>query len=236
MAPAVAEREHISLRDLAKLVPTGVVSCLLVGMAHGALTGMAAIYATRVGLSPVAGRLVRRRPEHRRHVAALAGVGGVRRHRSPRRRARRVARRDRRGHAVVARSVDQSDGVAADGAARRMQLPAVLDRRRLHERLDRPGARQRRGLAVGHAVRHRRDGRPVRCCRHDDRHRTRRVTSGRRSILHAMLAAFFLYRMRAWRAPLAKRPWSEVSLPARAFFVPATVVAMGRRYRDKVTG
>ena len=51
VAPMVAIREHISLRDLAKLVPTGVFSCLLVGMAHGALTGMAAIYATRVGLS-----------------------------------------------------------------------------------------------------------------------------------------------------------------------------------------
>ena len=51
VAPVIAIREHISLRDLAKLVPTGVVSCLLVGMAHGALTGMAAIYATRVGLS-----------------------------------------------------------------------------------------------------------------------------------------------------------------------------------------
>jgi len=48
-----------------------------------------------------------------------------------------------------------------------------------------------------------------------------------------MLAAFFLYRMRAWRAPLAKRPWGDVSLPARVFFVPATVVAMGRRYRSK---
>jgi hypothetical protein len=51
--------------------------------------------------------------------------------------------------------------------------------------------------------------------------------------LHGMLAAFFLYRMRAWRAPFVKRPWREVSLPARAFFVPATVVAMGRRYRSK---
>ena len=51
VAPTVSIREHISLRELAKLVPTGVFSCLLVGMAHGALTGMAAIYATRVGLS-----------------------------------------------------------------------------------------------------------------------------------------------------------------------------------------
>ena len=51
-----------------------------------------------------------------------------------------------------------------------------------------------------------------------------------------VIAGFFIYRMKAWRAPLAKRPWNEVSLPARAFFVPATLVAMGRRYRGKVSG
>jgi MFS family permease len=55
-------------------------------------------------------------------------------------------------------------------------------------------------------------------------------------ILHSLLATFFLYRIKVFRAPLAKRPWSEVSLPARAFFVPATVVAMGRRYRRKRAG
>ena len=47
--------------------------------------------------------------------------------------------------------------------------------------------------------------------------------------LHGLVAAFFLYRMIVWRAPLAKRPWSEVSLPARAFFVPATIIAVTRR-------
>ena len=47
--------------------------------------------------------------------------------------------------------------------------------------------------------------------------------------LHLAVAVFFLYRMLAWRSPLAKRPWSEVSVPARAFFVPATIIAMGRR-------
>ena len=34
--------------------------------------------------------------------------------------------------------------------------------------------------------------------------------------VHAVLAGFFVYRMQAWRAPLAKRPWSEVSLPAQS--------------------
>ncbi len=47
--------------------------------------------------------------------------------------------------------------------------------------------------------------------------------------LHAAVALFFCYRMVAWRAPLVKRPWSEVSLPARAFFVPATIIAFGLR-------
>jgi hypothetical protein len=47
--------------------------------------------------------------------------------------------------------------------------------------------------------------------------------------MHLVIAVFFLYRFLAWRAPLAKRPWSEVSLPARAFSVPATIVHVGRR-------
>ena len=47
--------------------------------------------------------------------------------------------------------------------------------------------------------------------------------------LHVLVALFFFYRLLAWRAPLAKRPWSEVSLPARAFFVPATIIAITRR-------
>jgi MFS family permease len=49
--------------------------------------------------------------------------------------------------------------------------------------------------------------------------------------VHFGIASFFVYRMRAWRAPLRKRPWSEVSLPARAFFIPATIVASNRRRR-----
>ena len=51
--------------------------------------------------------------------------------------------------------------------------------------------------------------------------------------LHACIALFLFYRILAWRSPLAKRPWDEVSLPARAFFVPATVIAMGRRRRRR---
>jgi hypothetical protein len=52
--------------------------------------------------------------------------------------------------------------------------------------------------------------------------------------MHASIAVFLAYRLRAWRAPLVKaESWSDVSLPARLFFVPATVVAMSRRMRAR---
>lgn len=50
-------------------------------------------------------------------------------------------------------------------------------------------------------------------------------------VLHGLIAAFLFYRIRAWTAPLTARPWREVSVPARAFFIPATIVAMGTRPR-----
>jgi MFS family permease len=53
------------------------------------------------------------------------------------------------------------------------------------------------------------------------------------AILHGMIAVFLVVRIRAWRAPLTKRPWDEVSLPARAFYMPATVVSIGRRRRHR---
>ncbi len=48
-------------------------------------------------------------------------------------------------------------------------------------------------------------------------------------VLHVVLTVFFVYRMFAWRSPFAKYAWEEISLPARAFFLPATVIGMGRR-------
>ena len=50
-APEVENHLHLSLRDLAKIVPTGAGTILLVGLAHGGVLGMAVIHATREGLS-----------------------------------------------------------------------------------------------------------------------------------------------------------------------------------------
>jgi predicted MFS family arabinose efflux permease len=50
-------------------------------------------------------------------------------------------------------------------------------------------------------------------------------------VLNALIALFFAYRIRAWHAPLMTRPLAEAGVPARAFFVPATIVVMGARRR-----
>ena len=51
-APPTATPVAMSLRDLARQVPTGATLSVLVGMAHGSLLGMGAVYATRAGLTP----------------------------------------------------------------------------------------------------------------------------------------------------------------------------------------
>lgn len=49
--PEVENHTHISLRELARIVPSGFGAILLVGLAHGGILGMAVIHATREGLS-----------------------------------------------------------------------------------------------------------------------------------------------------------------------------------------
>jgi len=232
MAPSVEEREHISLRDLARLVPTGVFSCLLVGIAHGALTGMAAIYATRVGMS--AGQIGL--------FVAAPNIGGMLLHWPVSAASDDV---DRRAVGLLA-------SLSAIGAAALLvftpptspiallfvaalggfsyplySIAAAYTNDWIEPEHVNAAASQLvtlygLGAVVGPLVA-----------------AGMMIVIGPKGyfwaavVLHSMLAAFFLYRMRAWRAPLTKRPWDEVSLPARVFFVPATVVAMGRRYRSK---
>jgi len=232
VAPLVAIREHISLRDLAKLVPTGVFSCLLVGMAHGALTGMAAIYATRVGLStgriglfvaaPNIGGMLLHWPVSaasddidRRAVGFVASVGAI-------------------GAAVLLLLGPSTSAMALlliailGGCSYPLYSIAAaytndwIEPQHVNAAASQLVTLYGLGAVVGPFVA-----------------AGMMIVVGPKGFfwaaigLHALLATFFLYRLRAWRAPLAKRPWGEVSLPARAFFVPATVVAMGRRYRSK---
>jgi MFS family permease len=54
--------------------------------------------------------------------------------------------------------------------------------------------------------------------------------------MHGAIALFLVYRIRAWHAPLTTKPWTEVSVPARAFFIPATMVAFGTKRRRTSAG
>ncbi len=232
VAPVVEKREHISLRELANVVPTGVFSCLLVGMAHGALTGMAAIYATRVGLStgriglfvaaPNIGGMLLHWPVSaasddidRRAVGFAASIGAI-------------------GAAVLLLLGPSSSPMALLLVAMLggfsypiYSIAAAYTNDWIEPEHVNAAASQLvtlygLGAVVGPFVA-----------------AAMMIGLGPKGffwsaiVLHGLLAIFFVYRLRAWRAPLVKRPWSEVSLPARAFFIPATVVAMGRRYRRK---
>jgi MFS family permease len=232
VAPGVEEREHISLRDLAKVVPTGVGSCLLVGVAHGALTGMAAIYATRVGLST--GRIGL--------FVAAPNIGGMLLHWPvaaasddlDRRAVGFAASCTAIGAAVLLLLGPSSSSLALllmaalGGFSYPLYSIAAaytndwIEPEQVNAAASQLVTLYGFGAVIGPFVA-----------------AGMMIVVGAKGffwaaiILHALIAAFFLYRLLAWRAPLAKRPWSEVSLPARAFFVPATVVAMGRRYRTK---
>jgi MFS family permease len=230
MAPNLEEAEHISLRELARIVPTGIFSCLLVGVAHGAMSGMAAIYATRVGLSP----------GHVGLFVALPSLGAVLLQWPISAASDDI---DRRAVGFVA-------AISAAGVAALLQLDSPnkvmafvlfcllgglsyplysiagaytndwIEPEHLNAAASQLVTLYGMGAVAGPFVA-----------------AGSMVAFGPRGFfwalvgLHIAIALFFLYRMLAWRAPLAKRPWSEVSLPARAFFVPATIIAMGRRRR-----
>jgi len=234
VAPPLEASEPISLRELSKIVPTGVYSCFLVGIAHGAISGMAAVYATRVNLGLV-GLFV-----------ALPSIGGVFFQWPISSTSDEI---DRRAVGVVA-------SLCSAGAAGLMLLdsphkPMAFFLFMLVGGFSYPlysisGAYtndwiepDQLGGAASQLVKMYGLGAiagPL-------------IAGAAMGIIgptgypwalmvmHLVIAVFFFYRFLAWRAPLAKRPWNEVSLPARAFYVPATIVHVGRRMgrrREKV--
>ena len=229
-APHVERQATMSLRDLARLVPTGAGTNLLVGLAHGSLLGMTAIYATREGLSVGRTGLL---------LAALQ-LGGMLMTFPVSAASDDI---DRRVMGVVsclgvgAGSVLMILGDATSWTAVPLMVliggfsyPLYsiagaytadwLDPEHLSAAasllvtLYGVGAMIGPFVAAGFMDGFGPDGYlwSVIC-------------------LHGLIALFLVYRIRAWHAPLTTRPWSEVSIPARAFFVPATIVSMGVRRR-----
>lgn len=232
VAPKLEESEHISLRQLAQVVPTGLGTCLLVGVAHGAIGGLPAVYATRIGLpvaqvglfaaAPSIGGVLLQWPISaasddldRRAVGLAAAIGAM---------ATAVV--------LVLTPEDHWMLLVWFGVLGGLSYPLYsiagaytndwIEPEHLNAAASQLVTLYGIGAVVGPFVA-----------------AGMMIAAGPDGFfwallgLHALIAAFLLYRMRAWRAPLTKRPWSEVSLPARAFYVPATIVAIGRRRRAR---
>lgn len=232
VAPKVEEAEHISLRDLAQVVPTGLGACFLVGIAHGSLGGLPAVYATRVGLpagwvglfaaAPSIGGVLLQWPisaasdDLDRRVVGLAGAVGAAVTAGV-----LILTPDTHWMVLVwfallgglSYPLYSIAGAYTNDWIEPEHLSAAASQLvTLYGVGAVLGPFAAAGLMIGVG--------PV-------------GFFWSLVILHTMIAVFLAHRIRAWRSPLAKRPWDEVSLPARAFYVPATVVAMGRRRRRR---
>jgi MFS family permease len=226
--PPLERIAKLQLRQLARVVPTGVGTCFLVGIAHGALVAIGVVYATREGLTPAeAGRFVAATAIggmiaqwplssasdeiDRRFVGVVAGFGAV-----------------AAGVWLLLAGPFGWQGIAAMALLGAHSYPLYSIAAAYTNDWVEPehvnGAASQLVLLYGAGAL---IGPPIASWAMS--------AFGSNGYpwamigMHAAIVAFLIYRLFAWRAPLKKRPWSESSLAARAFFIPATVVGMGLR-------
>ena len=224
--PDTENHEHISLRELAKIVPTGFGTILFVGLAHGGLLGMAVIHATREGLS--VGRVG--------VLIAVLQIGGM------------VLTWP------ISSASDDIDrriiGLLSSGA---VIILAVL---MLYQPVESiwtivllfaiggfsfplyaiAGAYtndwvspEQMGAAASQLVTLYGFGAmigPLVAAPFLDIIGTQGFAWSIIS-LHALILLFLIYRIRAWHAPVTTKHWDDVSFHGRAFFIPATIVSLG---------
>ena len=234
VAPTVQRAIPMSLRELARVVPTGVGSCVLVGIAHGALIGMAAIYAIRVGLSPAMTGV----------FVAAPNLGGMIFQWPISAAADEL---DRRAVGLIVTLLATASSVVLLVGPTRGLVPIVaitalggftfplysiaaaytndwIEPEHVSAAASQLVALYGIGAVLG----------PLMAA-------GMLIAFGASGFywslitIHAVIAAFFVYRMTAWRSPLNKLPVDELSIPARVFFVPATVVTLVRRSRSRRT-
>jgi MFS family permease len=226
--PPIERTARMPLRQLARIVPTGVGTCLLVGITHGALVAMGVVYATKVGLTPSqAGRFI-----------AATAVGGVLTQWPLSSASDEI---DRRFVGVVAAcgAIGASvwllvsgpfgwQGLVAmallGGASFPLYSIAAAYTNDWVEPEHVSGAASQLVLLYGAGAL---IGPPIVSVMISaiGNHGFPWAMIG----MHAAIVVFLVYRLFAWRSPISKVPWNESSLAARAFFIPANVVWMGRR-------
>lgn len=231
--PPVARPEHLSLRELFSIAPTGAITSTLVGIAHGAFLGFGAVYAARSGLSigqiglfvlmPTLGSLVFSIPlaslsdrRDRRLVGTVAAVIAS------------VA-----GAVLLVVGADQPAGFAAMMVVGGMTFPlytiagAYTNDWVPADTFTAVASHLVLLFGVGALIG------PV-------------LAAGLMGVIgvdgyawtivltHAVIAGFLAVRILQYPASERAKPWNAVNLATRALYLPSTVVGMGRRLRDGV--
>jgi MFS family permease len=229
--PVTAAPKRMPLRELMAIVPTGVITSVLVGLAHGAFLGLGAVYATRSGLGqaeiglfvamPTAGSLLLQVPISaasddidRRAVGALAAFTAA-----------------GAGVLLLASGPDGWLGYASmaliggttyplysiAGAYTNDWVPTEQLTAVASQLVVLFGAGAFTGPFIASIV--------------------MSATGASGYVwttigIHAVIGAYLVVRMLQWRRPIRAKPWNEVALAGRVFYIPATVVGTGRRLRE----
>ena len=230
--PTVENNTHITMRELAKIVPTGAGTILLVGLAHGGMLGMAVIYATREGLS--VGRVG--------ILIAAINLGGMALTWPISSASDDIDRR------II--GVLSTLAVIILGLVMLTQTPSSWVTTALLFAIGGfsfplyavGGAytndwvsQEQMGAAASQLVTLYGFGAmigPLVAAPFLDIIGTQGFAWSIIS-LHAVILLFLIYRIRAWHAPVTTKHWDDVSFHGRAFFIPATIVSLGVNRRAK---
>jgi MFS family permease len=230
--PQVENNTHITMRELAKIVPTGAGTILLVGLAHGGMLGMAVIFATREGLS--VGRVG--------ILIAAINLGGMALTWPISSASDDLDRR------II--GVLSSLAVIVLGLVMLTQTPSSWVTTALLFAIGGfsfplyavGGAytndwvsQEQMGAAASQLVTLYGLGAmigPLVAAPFLDIIGTQGFAWSIIS-LHALILLFLIYRIRAWHAPVTTKHWDDVSFHGRAFFIPATIVSLGVNRRTK---
>lgn len=228
--PILAVPARMPMRELVALVPTGVVTSVLVGIAHGGFIGLAAVYATRSGLGqteiglfvamPTLGSLLLQVPISsasdeidRRVVGALTATAAA-----------------GAGFVLLLAGPDTWLGFAAmagiggatyplysiAGAYTNDWVPAEQLTAAASQLVVLYGAGAFAGpfltsIVIGTAG--------------VDGYVWATIAT------HVLIVLYLTARVVQWRPSVRAKPWNAVALETRAFQLPATAVGMGRRLR-----
>lgn len=230
--PQVENNTHITMRELAKIVPTGAGTILLVGLAHGGMLGMAVIFATREGLS--VGRVG--------ILIAAINLGGMALTWPISSASDDIDRR------II--GVLSSLAVIVLGLVMLTQTPSSWVTTALLFAIGGfsfplyavGGAytndwvsQEQMGAAASQLVTLYGFGAmigPLVAAPFLDIIGTQGFAWSIIS-LHSLILLFLIYRIRAWHAPVTTKHWDDVSFHGRAFFIPATIVSLGVNRRAK---